>query len=185
MITQKINEIESKLSGVQLDPETKQQILALVQDTKTEAERLLIDHKRTTDQSVMRKGKLGQLSNTILDLQSSMKQMDVLKMQNQKLSKYRQHAVKQKLDQVNNIKQLFDMKLTNTTAKDYNKYLTISSQFNFQDTSQQSIQKNLQVYNILKIAGTFDGDKSMMYNVLPKARTDSNITKNKDKKKLL
>lgn len=175
MITDVLSELEQKLEGIQIDAELKHQILSKVGQSKTEAERILADLKRTTDQSVTRKTKLGQLSNTILDLQSQNKQLDVLRLQNQKLSKYKQAAINQKKSQVAKIKNLFDFKLSNQTNKDYQKYKNLSAQFNFQDAdNEQVINKNLQIFKVLEVAGIFDNDKQMLINPIPKSNPADN-----------
>ncbi len=177
MIKDLIESLETKLGTIQLDGENKNQMTSIVEHLRSESERVLSDLKRTTDESVSRKNKLGQLSNTILDLQNQNRQMQVLRMQNQKLSKYRQSAINQKKNQVAKIKNLFDNKLSNQTNKDYQKYKNLSTQFNFEDDAEQVLQKNLQIFKILQIAGTFDGDKQMFRNpVLPKSTTNEDKT---------
>lgn len=179
-----IAELETKLETIQIDSVAKGQITNLVEQAKSEAEKILADLKRTTDETVGRKNKIGQLSNTIIDLQNQNRQIDVLKQQNEKLSKYRQSAINQKKNQVAKIKNLFDMKLENQTSKDYQKYKNISSQFNFDDTTEQGLTKNIQVFKILEVAGTFDNDKSMIRQpMVPKS--DSNKDKTNTNKSFL
>lgn len=174
MIKDLINELETELSNIQLDSEKKQSIISKIATVKTETELVLNDLKRTTDQSVGRKQKLGQLSNTILDLQSKNRQLDVLKLQNQKLSKYRQNSINQKKTEVTKIKSF--LQNVGKESKNYSKYQTVLSSLNFDDLNNQSIlDENLKVIKHAKDFGVFDGDKGFNINTLPKPKVDGTI----------
>lgn len=174
-----LQEIKETLSAGQLDETKLSGINLKLQALQAEAEALLKSHEAVKLQSIDRKSKLGQLSTKILQYQDLQTKLSVKDAELQKLNAFKQAAINQKKQKVAIIKNLFDYKLDNKTSKDYHKYKNMSSQFNFDDLTEQGLNRNLLAYQILESAGTFDNDMLMIRQPsLPKS--DSNKQK-KDK----
>lgn len=154
------------------NPEVKQELDSIASSLDNEYNSLDSRLKMTVKQSIGRKQKLS-------DMYQKLSEMDTLKMklgqyqtQIQKLSKYHQAAVNQKKQYNNKIKTYFDTKLSNENHKDFNKFKTIYTQFNFDSEDQSVLDSNRTKYELLQIAGTF-GNQKLINATLPKPNTNN------------
>ena len=158
---QELKSLAQTLDNVEVRDRIEQLSTVLTSDY----ENLQTKLKLTTRESVGRKEKLNELYQKLNDFDSTKVKLSQYQAQIEKLSQYRNKAVEQKKMYNNKIKTLFDTKLANQNNKDYAKYKTLSSQFNFESQDQTTFDKNKQKYELLELAGTFGQDKLINVNL--------------------
>lgn len=180
-----INEIKQTMTG-QLNQQKLSNVNLKLNALSAEADALLKSHEAVKEQSKGRKSMIGQLSNKILQYQDLQTKLSATNAELQKLSQYRKKAIEQKQDYNNRIKTLFDIKLTNQTAKDYNTYKKLYSEFDFEHVDDEvTLDKNKRTYELLELAGTFGNDKLSDVKTLPNPKgTDKKVETNNWRTKL-
>ena len=162
-----LDQVRSQVEQIESD-EVKTSLDSLLGKIQSEYQMLDSKLKLTTKQSITRKQKLNQLYQKMNQFDTLRLKTGQYEQQIQKLKQYQNKAIQQKKLVNNKIKTLFDVKLSNETHKDYQKYKAISSQFNFESEDQHVLDSNKKVYDILQLAGTF-GTQSIgkLINTLP------------------
>lgn len=124
--------------------------------------------KLTTKESIDRKQKLRDSYERLNEMDTLKLKLNQYESEIQNLSKYRIKAIQQKKMYNAKIKTFFDTKLSNSNNKDYSKFATIYTQFNFQSDDESVLDHNKRNYQLLQLAGTFGNDKLLNNTTLPK-----------------
>lgn len=152
------------------NPEVKQELDSIASSLDTQYTNLESKLKMTVKQSIGRKQKLSDMYQKLNDMDTLKLKLGQYQAQIQKLSKYHQAAVNQKKQYNNRIKTYFDTKLSNENHKDFNKFKTIYTQFNFESEDQSVLDSNKTKYELLQLAGTF-GNEKLINATIPKPNT--------------
>lgn len=169
---QQLQRIKEIVEQYQIPNDVKDQLDRLATAVSTEYQTINTKLNLTTKQSISRKQKIAQLYGKLDQLQTYKTQLDLVQQQNNKLSKYRQEAVKQKKITNDKIKQLFNNKLSNQNSRDYRKYKILSSQFDFENQDQSVYDRNKKNYDLLQLAETFGNDSISKMVDLPKSYSE-------------
>lgn len=156
---QYIDKIRTLSQGIE-NTEVKMQLDSVATALDNEYTNIDSRLKLTTKQSIGRKEKLNDLYQKLSEMETLKLKLEQYQTQIGKLSKYRQAAVQQKKQYNSKIKTWFDARLSNQNSKDYAKYATIATQFNFQNDQDQSVlDNNRKTYQLLQLAGVFGNQK--------------------------